>query len=112
MLFRSIVDIAKQLNTYATMTSLKRIKQGIISINETYTLEDIRNNNYKIHKIEEVLEYPIIELDDELYFKVSNGVKIENKYNITDKVMFTYKNKLLGIYVKENNDLKTWKNFN
>lgn len=107
-----IVDIAKQLNTYATMTSLKRIKQGIISINETYTLEDIRNNNYKIHKIEEVLEYPIIELDDELYFKVSNGVKIENKYNITDKVIFTHNNKLLGIYIKENNYLKTWKNFN
>jgi len=106
------VDIAESINTYATMTSLKRTKQGIVSIEDTYTIEDIRNNNYKIHKIEEVLEYPIIELNDDLYLKVSNGVKIPNNYNITDKVIFTYKNKLLGIYIKDNNYLKTWKNFN
>ena len=107
-----IVDIAESINTYATMTSLKRTKQGIISIDETNTLEDIKNSNYKIHKIEEVLDYPKIELDEELYFKVSNGVKIPNTYNITDKVIFTYKNKLVGIYIKENDYLKTWKNFN
>ena len=107
-----IVDIAESINTYATMTSLKRTKQGIVSIEETNTIEDIRNNNYKIHKIEEVLEYPIIDLNDDLFFKVSNGVKVPNNYNITDKVIFTYKNKLLGIYIKDNNYLKTWKNFN
>ena len=94
------------------MTSLKRTKQGLVSIEETSTLDDIKNNDYKIHKIEEVLDYPIIELDEELYFKVSNGVKIPNNYNITDKVIFTHNNKLLGIYIKENNYLKTWKNFN
>ena len=107
-----IVDIAESINTYATMTSLKRTKQGLVSIEETSTLDDIKNNDYKIHKIEEVLDYPIIELDEELYFKVSNGVKIPNNYNITDKVIFTHNNKLLGIYIKENNYLKTWKNFN
>ena len=107
-----IVDIAASINTYATMTSLKRTKQGKISIEETNTLSDIKNNNYKLHKIEDVLDYKIIELDDELYFKVSNGVKIKDMWNIEDKVIFKYNNNLIGIYEKEGNDLKTWKNFN
>ena len=107
-----IVDIAKSINTYATMTSLKRTKQGIVTIEETNTLEDIKNNNFKTHKIEEVLDYPIIELDEELYFKVSNGVRIKDNWNIKDKVIFKYNNNLIGIYIKDNDELKTWKNFN
>lgn len=107
-----IVDIAASIDTYATMTSLKRTKQGNISINETNTLTDIKNNNYILHKIEDVLDYKIIELDDELYFKVSNGVKIKDIWNIKDKVIFKYNNKLIGIYETEGNNLKTWKNFN
>ena len=109
---RSLInDIGISLNTYATMTSLERTKQGLISITDTNTLEDIKNNNFKIHKIEEVLDYPLIEVDEELEKLISNGVKIENTFNINDKVIFKSKNKLLGIYEKQGNYLKTWKNF-
>ena len=109
---RSLInDIGISLNTYATMTSLERTKQGLISITDTNTLEDIKNNNFNIHKIEEVLDYPIIEVDEELEKLISNGVKIENTFNINDKVIFKSKNKLLGIYEKQGNYLKTWKNF-
>ena len=107
-----IVDIAASIDTYATMTSLKRTKQGTVSIELTNTLSDIKDNNYTIHKIEDVLDYQIIELDEELYFKVSNGVKINNIWDIKDKVIFKYKNNLIGIYETEGNYLKTWKNFN
>jgi len=93
------------------MTSLERVKQGIISINDTNTLEDINNNNFTIHKIEEVLDYPIIEINSNDYKKISNGVPIENKYNITDKVIFKSKNKLIGIYEKYEDKLRVWKNF-
>ena len=44
-------------------------------------------------------------------FKINNGVKIENIYNIEDKVIFKYKEELLGIYEVDGNMLKTWKNF-
>ena len=109
---RSLIhDIGLSLNTYATMTSLIRTKQGNISIKDTNKLEDIRNNNFTIHKIEEVLDYPKIELDKDNYKKIKNGMKIPNSFNIKDKVIFTYQNKIIGIYEKDNNILKVWKNF-
>ncbi len=110
---RSLInDIGESLNTYATMTKLIRTKLGKFRIEDSYTLDDIRNNNYKLYSIDEALDYPVIEIEDDLYKKISNGVKIDNKYNIKDKVIFKYKDKLLGIYEKDNNILKTWKNFN
>ena len=101
------------MNTYATMTSLVRTKQGKTTINDAYTLDDIRNNNYKLYEINEVLDYPVIEIDEILEKKIHNGVKIDNTFNIKDKVIFKNKNnKLLGIYELDNNKLKVWKNFN
>ena len=110
---RSLInDIGNRLNTYATMTSLIRTKQGKVTINEAYKLNDIKNNNFKYYKIEEVLEYPIIKVDNEIEFKISNGVKLLDIYDIEDKVMFiNNKNKLLGIYEKISEELKVWKNF-
>ena len=111
---RSLInDIANSMNTYATMTSLVRTKQGKTTINDAYTLDDIRNNNYKLYTIDEVLDYPVIEVDEILEKKIHNGVKIDNTFNIKDKVIFKNKNnKLLGIYELDNNKLKVWKNFN
>ena len=110
---RSLInDIGNSLNTYATMTSLNRTKQGKVTINDAYKLNDIRNNNYKYYKIEEVLEYPVIQVEEELEFKIRNGVKIDNLFNIKDKIIFINKdNKLLGIYEKLEDNLKVWKNF-
>ena len=105
-------DIGVELNTPNTMTSLLRTKQGKVTIEEAYTLEEIEKGNYKSYSIEEVLDYPTITVSDELEFKISNGVKIENKWNIEDKVIFkNQKNQLLGIYEKDNQQLKVWKNF-
>lgn len=111
---RSLInDIATSMNTYATMTSLVRTKQGKTTIDDAYTLEDIRNNNYKLYTIDEVLDYPVIEVDDYLEKKISNGMKIDNTFNIKDKVIFKNKdNKLLGIYEVDQEKLKVWKNFN
>ena len=110
---RSLInDIGLSLNTYATMTSLERVKQGLISIDDTNTLEDIENNNFTIHKIEDVLDYPIIEVDSLLEKNISNGMKINDNWNINDKVIFKNKeNKLLGIYEKYDEILRVWKNF-
>ena len=109
---RSLInDIGNSLNTYAVMTDLVRTKQ-IIDIKDTNTLEDIKNNNYKLHSIEEVLAYPVEIVDEEIEYKISNGMKLNNIYNISDKVIFKNKNnKILGIYQVEDNKLKVWKNF-
>ena len=110
---RSLInDIGNELNTYATMTSLTRTKQGSITIHEAYKISDIKDNNFRIYKIEETLSYPKIKVDENLEFKISNGVKLDNTFDIKDKVIFVNKeDKLLGIYEKEGNKLKVWKNF-
>ena len=103
---RSLInDIGMSLETYATMTDLIRTKVDKYNLEDAYTLEDVEENNYKLLSIEEVLDYPKIELDDELYKKVSNGVKISNDYSINDKVILKYNDHLVAIYEEKDNYL-------
>lgn len=110
---RSLIDdIGEALGCHATMKTLVRTKQANISINDAYTIEQIKNNNYKLLSIEDVLDYPVEIVDKELEKKIQNGVRIDNYLNIEDKVIFkNTDNKILGIYEKDNNELKVWKNF-
>lgn len=108
---RSLIrDIGKSLDTYGTMTSLIRTKQGNFNIDESFTLEDIKNNNYKIISLDEYFKiYPKINIDESLYKGIINGNKIDNIYNIKDLVAIYYDNKLLSIYKAEDNVLKPYK---
>lgn len=110
---RSLIrDIGIALNTYATMTSLTRTKQGKFTIKEANTLEDIKQGRFTLLKIEEVLDYQVIVVDNKLKSKIISGQKIKNDYLVKDKVIFTdEKHKLLGIYQVENEHLRVWKNF-
>ena len=109
---RSLIrDIGEVINTCATMTSLIRTKQGKIKLEDTNTLDEIRNMNAKIHSIEEVLNYQVITVDKETEFKIKNGITLYNEWNIKDKCLFkNKKGTLLGIYQVKGNHLKTWKN--
>lgn len=103
----------KRLNIVLDSEEIIDLNRITVDIKDTNTLDDIRNNNYKLNTIDEVLVYPVIEVDEFLEKKISNGVKINNTFNIKDKVIFKNKNnKLLGIYELDNNKLKVWKNFN
>ncbi len=44
-------DIAKELSTYGTMLAIIRTTCGIYTLNDSCTLEDIKNNNYKFYEI-------------------------------------------------------------
>ncbi len=106
---RSLIrDIGYSLNTYATMTSLIRTKQGNFNIENSFTLDDIKNNNYKIITLEEYFyNYPKLDIDDDLYKKINNGNKIENINNY-EIVRIYYKDKLIAIYKEDNNSLKPY----
>lgn len=110
---RSLInDICNFLNTLGTMTSLERTKQGIISIDDTITMNDLNIDKIQVHNILDVLDYKKIIVEDDLLKKISNGMKINNDWNITDKVIFIDKNnKLIAIYKEEDNYLKSFKNF-
>lgn len=104
---RSLIqDICSNLNTIGTMNNLIRTQQGSFNINNSYTIEDIKNGNYKLLNIKEFLDYPVVELPDNLINKVLNGNTIINAFNITKRVIFTYKSKDIAIYEVSKKDLK------
>ena len=106
---RSLIqDICANLNTLGTMNNLVRTKQGKFDISDSYTLEDIKNGEFKLLNIKEFLDYPTVELDDNLINKVINGNTISNTHNITDKVIFTYQNKDIAIYEVNEKYLKPY----
>ena len=99
---RSLIrDIGVSLGTYATMSDLRRTKQGIFNIEDAYTLEDIENNNYKILDAKDVLKLPKVIVDKNLEFKVKNG-QVLTKFFEEDKAMIiNQNNELLAIYQKK-----------
>ena len=107
---RSLIeDIAKRLGTVATMEELVRTKQGNYKLEDSYTLEDIKNDKYKAIPLNEVLkDYPSYSLNATEYFKVKNGSKI--LLNIDDKIVtLLYNNKPIALYKKENDNYRVYK---
>jgi tRNA pseudouridine55 synthase len=109
---RSLVkDIADKLNTIGIMSSLNRTKQGRFDINDSNTLDDIKNGNYNIISIEDALsDIYSVDMDELLYKKVSNGVKLENTYD-KDMIIFKYNNKVKAIYKNDDGMLRVYKMF-
>ncbi len=107
---RSLVnDIATKLNTVGIMTELKRIRQGNIDISESYTIDEIRSDNYQFYDINKCLsDLYTVEIDEELYKKIKNGVRLENVY-AKEVVLFKYRKQNVAIYKNDNNLLKMWK---
>ena len=99
---RSLInDICNKLNVYGTMSDLVRTKQGKFKIEDSYTIEDILNNNYKSLSLEEVLDLQKVELDNNLYKKVING----NVLNLNYKgyILFQKDSLDIALYYFENN---------
>lgn len=98
---RSLIrDIGGALGVPATMTSLVRTKQGKFSIEDTFNVDDIKNNNYKMLTIEDVMDVEVVDASEEVYFKVNNGVKMPSIYN-KEFVLFKYKGKEISLYRKD-----------
>lgn len=106
---RSLIeDICEKLGTIGTMNNLIRTKQGGFDIKDSFTLEDIKNGNFKFQNIHEFLKYSSIEINDELIKIIKNGGRIKNIYNVQDKVIFTYQGEDIAIYETNNETLKPY----
>ena len=107
---RSLIrDIGYKLNTYGCMDSLERTRQGIFNIDNSYTLEEIKNNNYKLLSIEKSLpNIPLAEVDNKTLFKIRNGVKLK-KFFTGDMAIIKDKNKVVAIYKNDLNESKLFK---
>lgn len=98
---RSLIrDIAYKLDTYGTMKELIRTKQGNFSLENSYTLEQIENNEYKLLTIKETLpNIKVTKIDDDLLKKVKNG-RVLNSF---------FKEELSLLIDKNNNEIAIYK---
>ncbi len=103
---RSLIrDILNDLNVIGTMSNLTRTKQGIFDIKDAYSLDDVKEGNYKLLQIKDVLGIDKVTVSDELKFKILNGNKVKGDYS--DKVLFLDEDgRELAIYKKDNDDYK------
>ena len=113
---RSLIrDIAYKLGTIGVMSSLERTRQGEFTINDAYSLEDIKNNNFKLINLRTYFkDMYTIKVDDDMKEKILNGSLLDNIYDC-DKILFVDKNDLVlalyTIYDKDNNKIKPYKMF-
>lgn len=112
---RSLIrDIGKKLGCYACMTELIRTKQGNIDIKDSYTLDDIKNKNYKLLSIKNILNIEQVTIDELTLKKVKNGA-ILDKFFYSDKALILDKNGneigIYKVYEKDNTKVKPDKIF-
>ncbi len=103
---RSLIrDIGYGLGSYATMTELVRTKLGDFSIDDSYSIDDINNNNYELLDIDSVLDIEVNNINDELEYKyISNGNVLNIKSN--KYILFKYNDISVALYQPFNNKMK------
>lgn len=104
---RSLIrDIGVKIGCFACMKELTRTKQGKFSIDESYTVNDIKNGNYKLLNIKDVIDIEKVVVSDNMLFKIKNGM-ILDKFFISDKALILDNNgNEIGIYKTYDKDSK------
>ena len=107
---RSLInDIGIKMNIPMCMKELHRTKQGSFNIEKCNNIDEV---NYKLLNIKDVLNYPIIKIDNKiLENKIKNGALIDNDYNY-NTVMFELDDEIIAIYQtyeKDKTKLKPYK---
>lgn len=109
-----IEDIAKKLDRLAYMKSLIRVNSGGFDIKDSIKIESLRKCNIddvSFSVYESLTEMKSIKLDDNLYKKITNGVKVNINHKNIDNIKVVCKNKFIGIGSIEDNILKMNKVF-
>ncbi len=101
-------DIAKLLNTFATMTALKRLKSGIFNAENALKIEEIEKGiniiEYLI-KPDAVITLPSVILENKEYLDLINGRPC--KVAIKDGLYKVYGNdEFIGVCISKDNNLK------
>ena len=98
-------DIAEKLGTVGLMKNLCRIRVNDFDLENSYTLDDVKNKNVQVINIEEIFKkQPYIKLNDKETKHFLNGVKLS--INKVDGLYRIYNNIFLVLGIIENNLLK------
>ena len=82
----------------------EKTKIDSLLLKDAYTLEDIKNNNFKLLKINDLLNYKEVELERDLEDKVLNGnkIKLDEK---EDNILFIKEKEEIAVYTREECDI-------
>ncbi len=103
---RSLIrDICAKMNCYGTMEKLVRTSQCGISIEHSYTIENIKNNHYKILDINDIMNVDIKVANNDLKNKILNGVRqTGNRHTLFVDI----NHKKIALYKYNGKDLEMW----
>lgn len=108
---RSIVnDVSLKLNIPATLSSLRRIRSGVFSVEKSSTFKGLEVGNYHLINIVDALSFKRIDLleNERLIRKINNGMRLsinefEEEY---EYITFTLGDKIMAVYELKNEDHK------
>lgn len=104
---RSLInDISKRLNTFGTMTDLRRTKLGKFDIEKSLKLDNVCKDD--LINIIDILDYKKIDIKDNIRKQITNGAIIDNIYD-SNEVLFIDKNEAIALYKTYDKDDKKLK---
>lgn len=98
-------DMADKMSTYGVMSYIQRTRCGDIDINNSFTLQEIRDQKYSIIPLASLFDYPEIYVNELDRDKLLNGCSVALE-NSSDKVKVFYNNEFLGICKVEDGKAK------
>ena len=110
---RSLVrDIGNKLGVPSVMNSLVRTRLGYFDINDAYLIDNIKDGNYKIISILEAIpNMKQVVVNDEMAFKIKNGVILEPFFDGDRAFILDENENLIAIYENEDNKARVYKMF-
>ena len=110
---RSLVrDIGNKLGVPSVMNSLIRTRLGKFKIDEGYSIDDIKNDKYTLINIMDAFpNIPKIKVNDDIAFKVKNGVILDKFFDSDMAFIVDNNDILLALYKLEKNKCRTYKMF-
>ena len=103
-------DIGKKIGVPSVMNNLIRTSVDKFNITDSYTLDDIQNGNYKLISITDMFyDIPVVKVDDELAFKVKNGVILDKFFDSEMAFIIDKDNNLLALYKNSDNKSRLFK---
>ena len=107
---RSLIrNIGDMLGVPCSMQELKRTKQGIFTLKDAYTLNEVNTDIELISLSDALLNYDRIIVPIEIEKKISNGMVLDLPTNSDLVLVLNKENRLLAIYQRYDKDPKLMK---
>jgi len=109
---RSLVrDIGAKLGCPSVMNSLVRNRLGEFKIENAYSIDDIKNGNFELISILDAVDIQRVNVDDELAFKIRNGVILNSFFDGDKAFILDNDDNLIAIYENVDNKARVYKMF-